>query len=62
MEDLKMPLAVHHNAEIGRVALMVIGLAAFVVVALTWIPEMLAPSGEGAQEAPSVGKTVRMIQ
>ncbi len=57
-----MALAVHHNSEIGKVALMIIGFAAFVIVALTWIPEMIAPSGDSAQEAPSVGKTVRMIQ
>jgi hypothetical protein len=57
-----MPLAVHHNSELVKVALIVIGVAAFVVVALTWIPEMIAPSGESAQEAPSVGKTVRMVQ
>ncbi len=57
-----MALAVHHGSEIGKVALMIIGFAAFVVVALTWIPEMIAPSGDSAQEAPNVGKTVRMIQ
>ncbi len=57
-----MALAVHHNSEFGKVALMIIGFAAFVIVALTWIPEMIAPSGDSAQEAPSVGKTVRMIQ
>ncbi len=57
-----MALAVHHNSEIGKVALMIVGFAAFIIVALTWIPEMIAPSGDSAQEAPSVGQTVRMIQ
>lgn len=57
-----MSLAVHHSSELGKVALIVIGLIVFVVVALTWIPEMIAPSGDTAQEAPSVGKTVRMVK
>ncbi|KAF2989039.1 hypothetical protein OGR47_18875 (plasmid) [Methylocystis sp. MJC1] len=57
-----MSLAVHQTSEIGKVALIAIGLVAFVVLALTWVPEMIAPSGDSAQEAPSVGKTVRMIQ
>lgn len=57
-----MPLAVHHNSELGKVALIVIGVIAFVVVALTWIPEIMAPSGESAQEASSVGQTVRMVK
>ncbi len=57
-----MPLAVHSNSELGKVALIVIGLVAFVIVALTWVPEMIAPSGEKTQEAPSVGSTVRMVR
>ncbi len=57
-----MPQAVHQNSEIGKVLVAVIAFIVFVVVALTWVPEMVAPSGERAQEAPSVGKTVRMVQ
>jgi hypothetical protein len=56
-----MPLAVHHSSEIGKVALAVIGIVVFVVVALTWIPELIAPQG-GTESETSVGKTVRMVQ
>jgi len=56
-----MTLAVHHNSELGKVVLAVIALVAFVVIALTWAPEMLAPGG-GTENQTSVGKTVRMIQ
>jgi hypothetical protein len=57
-----MTLAVHHSSELVKYALAIIGVAVFVVVALTWVPEMIAPSGENAQEAPSVGQTVRMVK
>jgi hypothetical protein len=56
-----MSIAVHGGSELGKVALIVIGVVAFVVIALTWVPEMIAPSGESAQQAPSVGSTVRMV-
>ena len=56
-----MPLAVHHNSEIGKVVLIAAGIVLFVVVALTWVPEMVAPGG-GTENQTSVGKTVRMIQ
>ncbi len=55
-----MPLAVHSNMEIGKVAAWVIAFAAFVVVALTWVPEWVAPQGE--QGASEVGRTVKMIK
>lgn len=55
-----MSLAVHGNAEIGKVIMGVIAFAAFVVVALTWVPEWIAPQGE--QGAPDVGRTVKMIK
>ncbi len=57
-----MPQAVDQTSEIGKVLIGVIGFFVFVVVALTWVPEMIAPSGEKAQEAPSVGSTVRMVR
>jgi hypothetical protein len=56
-----MAISVHGGSELGKVALVVIGVVAFVVIALTWVPELIAPSGEKAQEAPSVGNTVRMV-
>lgn len=57
-----MTLVVHHNSELVKVALVAIAIVAFVVVALTWIPEMIAPSGENAPGASDVGRTVRMIK
>ncbi len=38
-----MPLAVHHNSEITKVFLAMLGIAIFVVIALTWVPELIAP-------------------
>ncbi len=56
-----MPLAVHHNSEISKVMLAVVGVVVFVVIALTWVPELLAPGG-GTEDQTSIGKTVRMIK
>lgn len=53
-------LAVHNNSEIGKVILGIVAFAAFVVVALTWVPEWIAPQGE--QGASDVGRTVKMIK
>ena len=33
-----MSLAVHHNSEITKVFLAMLGIAVFVVIALTWVP------------------------
>ena len=42
------------------------GIVAFVVVALTWVPDWISPegtNGSGNQpDAPGVGRTSRMIQ
>ena len=38
-----MPLAVHHNSEITKVFLAMLGIVVFVVIALTWVPELIAP-------------------
>jgi len=56
-----MPLAVHHNSEITKVFLAKLAIAFFVVIALTWVPEMVAPGG-GGEDQTSVGQTVRMIK
>jgi hypothetical protein len=57
---LSMPLAVHHNSEIAKVVMATICVVVFVVVALTWLPEMVAPQG-GTEREANVGSTVRMI-
>ncbi len=56
-----MPLAVHHNSEITQVFLAMLGIAVFVVIALTWVPELIAPGG-GTEDQTSFGQTVRMIK
>jgi hypothetical protein len=60
LEDLRMTLAVHHNSEMGKVVLAMVGIIAFIVVALTWVPELMAP--QGGPGASDVGQTVRMIR
>ena len=50
----------HSSAEIGRTVAVIVGILVFVIVALTWIPELFAP--QGSPGAPEVGKTVKMIQ
>lgn len=55
-----MSLAVHSNMEIGKTIAWAAAFVAFVVVALTWVPDWIAPQGE--QGAPEVGRTVKMIK
>ena len=62
MRHMQMPLAVHHNTEFGKAAIVAIGIVIFVVVALTWVPEWVSPSGEKALEGSNVGATVRMLK
>jgi hypothetical protein len=56
-----MSIAVHHTSELGGLALVALVVIAFVVIALTWVPEMIAPSGDKEVGASDVGRTVRMI-
>ena len=57
---------VHSTKEIGKILMYVVGIVAFVVVALTWVPDWISPegtNGSGNQpDAPGVGRTSRMIQ
>jgi hypothetical protein len=56
-----MSLAVHHNSEIGKFAAAAVALVVFVVVAMTWLPEMLAP--QGGPGAPDTGQfPVRLVR
>ena len=52
-----MSLAVHHNSELGKLAVGVAAIAAFIIIALTWVPDMMAP--QGGPGASDVGQTVR---
>jgi len=55
-----MALAVHSGAELGKIIMWVVAFAFFVVVALTWVPDWVAPQGE--QGGSEVGRTVKMIK
>jgi len=44
-----MSLAVHHNSELGKLAVGVAAIAAFIIIALTWVPDMMAPQGAPAR-------------
>jgi len=63
-----MAVNVHSGAEIGRTLIWVAAFVAFVVVALTWIPEWISPEGtngtgnRNGMEGAGVGSTARMIQ
>jgi len=61
-------VSVHGAAEIGKVLLYVASILAFVVVALTWVPDWISPegtNGTGNRQGISgrgTGETSRMIQ
>ncbi len=40
--------SVHSGAEIGRTLIWVAGIVAFVIVALTWVPDWISPEGTNA--------------
>lgn len=55
-----MAVNVHGAAELGKILLYVAGFAAFVIVALTWVPEWISP--DSANITGNTGSTTRMIQ
>jgi hypothetical protein len=63
-----MAVNVHSGAEVGRTLLWVAAITAFVIVALTWVPDWIAPEGttgtgnRGGMEGAGVGVTTKMIQ
>jgi len=60
--------SVHSGAEIGKTLLYLSGIVAFVIVALTWVPDWISPEGTNGTGnraglgTEGVGKTVKMIQ
>jgi hypothetical protein len=62
-----MATSVHSTAEIGRTLIWVVGIVAFIVVALTWVPDWISPEGtngtgnRGGMGGDGVGRTVKMI-
>ena len=55
-----MSVNVHGSGELGKILLYIAGFAAFVVVALTWVPEWISP--DSANITGNTGSTTRMIQ
>jgi len=60
--------SVHSGAEIGKTLIWVAGIVAFVIVALTWVPDWISPEGSNGtgnrngMAGNGVGSTARMIQ
>jgi hypothetical protein len=60
-----MSVNVHNTGEIGKTLVWVIGIVAFVIIALTKVPDWISPegtNGTGNGTDPGVGRTVKMIQ
>jgi len=55
-----MAVNVHSAGSIGKILLYIAGFAAFVVVALTWVPAWISP--DSANITGATGSTARMIQ
>ena len=55
-----MSTQVHNTAEIGKILLWVAGIVVFIVVALTWVPDWIAP--QGGVGGSDTDKTVKMIK
>ncbi|MGE5389166.1 MAG: hypothetical protein ACM3NE_09770 [Hyphomicrobiales bacterium] len=55
-----MALNVHGSSELGKILLYIGGFVAFVIVALTWVPELISP--DSANVTGNTGSTARMIQ
>jgi hypothetical protein len=57
--------SIHSGAELGKTVLWIVGIVAFVVIALTKVPDWISPegtNGTGNSSDPGVGRTVKMIQ
>ncbi|MEK4034273.1 hypothetical protein WOC76_12565 [Methylocystis sp. IM3] len=55
-----MSVNVHGGAEVGKILLYIGGFVVFVVIALTWVPELISP--DSANITGNTGSTARMIQ
>ncbi len=55
-----MATSVHGAHEIGKIMMWVIAFTAFVVIALTKVPEWISP--DSANITGNTGSTARMIQ
>ncbi|MCX7898789.1 MAG: hypothetical protein N2444_01640 [Methylocystis sp.] len=63
-----MAVNVHSSGDIGKMLMWIVAVVAFVVVALTWVPDWISPEGtngtgnRNGMEGAGVGATARMIQ
>jgi hypothetical protein len=63
-----MAVNVHSGGSLGKALLYIAAIVAFVVVGLTYVPDMISPEGtngtgnRGGMEGSGVGSTTRMIQ
>jgi len=55
-----MAVNVHGTGEVGKILVYIAGFVAFVVIALTWVPELISP--DSANITGNTGSTTRMIQ
>lgn len=55
-----MAVNVHGGAEVAKILMYVAVFVAFVIVALTWVPEWISP--DSANITGNTGSTARMIQ
>lgn len=55
-----MAYNVHSAGDLGKILLYIGGFVFFVIVALTWVPDMISP--ESANITGNTGSTARMIQ
>ena len=63
-----MSVNVHSGGSVGKALIYVAAFVAFVVVALTWVPDWISPEGTNGTgnrngiQGDGVGSTARMIQ
>jgi hypothetical protein len=63
-----MAAQIHSASDVGKAIIWIVGVLAFVVVALTWVPDWIAPEGttgtgnRGNMAGAGVGVTTRMIE
>jgi hypothetical protein len=63
-----MAVNVHSGTEVGKTLMWVAAIVAFVIVALTWVPDWISPEGtngtgnRNGMQGEGVGSTARMIQ
>ncbi|MGD9545004.1 MAG: hypothetical protein AB7F41_01755 [Methylocystis sp.] len=63
-----MAVNVHSSGDVGKMLLWIAAFVAFIIVALTWVPDWISPEGTNGTgnrngiEGSGTGATARMIQ